>query len=64
MAAESEDLAVALVVAGQHFGLDPATLPDRWSVRQVRLLSRLAIEDRERMGQMQANAVGKMLGGK
>ena len=64
MAAESEDLAVALVVAGQHFGMDPTTLPDRWSVRQVRLLSRLAIEDRERMGQMQANAVGKMLGGK
>jgi len=55
---------VALVVAGQHFGLDPVTLPDRWTVRQVRLLARLAIEDRERMGQMRAVAIGKLFGGK
>jgi len=55
---------VALVVAGQHFGLDPVSLPDRWTVRQVRLLARLAIEDRERMGQMQAYQIGKLFGGK
>jgi len=55
---------VALVVAGQHFGLDPVTLPDRWTVRQVRLLARLAWEDRERTAQLQAVQIGKLFSGK
>ena len=52
------------MIAGAHFGLDPATLPDRWTARQVKLFTRLAWEDRERSAQMQAAQIGKLFGGK
>lgn len=59
-----EELGVALAVAASHFGLDPATIPDRWSARQVRLFARLAWEDRERSAQVLAVQVGRLFTGK
>lgn len=53
-----------MTVAAAHFGLDPATLPDVWTVRQIRLFARLAWEDRERTAQVQAAQIGRLFAGK